>query len=116
MPVDRQNNKNKEKPMLGFSDRVLLLLTFVTVPLIGIAQPSTPTCHNLFTPIFKQEPYLDVELSNLQKLCEQDVINENSEYWMCIHERMQQGPMNFQRLVLSAHVCDGQESGLAGPS
>jgi hypothetical protein len=39
-------------------------------------------------------------------MCEQDVADNNASYWVCIDERMNQGPITFERFVLSSHVCD----------
>lgn len=91
--------------MYGFSYRVLLLVISLFSSTIQ-SQTLNQPCDSLFTSILKQEPYLQTELSDLKNMCEQDVADNNASYWVCIDERMNQGPITFERFVLSSHVCD----------
>ncbi|MGR6871340.1 hypothetical protein ACU6U9_03280 [Pseudomonas sp. HK3] len=90
--------------MIGYSYRVLLLLT-LSLCLSAHAQPQIMDCHNLFNPILSQEPLLQSELSDLEHMCMQDIESNNEKFWHCIDDRMKKGPINFERLILSSHVC-----------
>ena len=89
--------------MLGFSYPVFLLIFIFS--LTANAQKNTVDCHQLFSPILNQEPLLKTELTDLEKMCKQDLKDSNEGFWVCIDDRMKAGPSNFERLILSSHVC-----------
>lgn len=95
--------------MLGFSYRVLLVSLLFISPL-AISAKSDVSCQELFDSILKQEPYLAKELEDLQLMCEQDIKANKLTYWSCVNERMQQGPMSFERFILSDQVCHEQSN------
>ncbi|MFY0699868.1 MAG: hypothetical protein JXR04_03560 [Bermanella sp.] len=98
--------------MFGFSYRVLLLVISLFSS-TALPQPLIQPCDNLFSSILKQEPYLQTELNDLKRMCEQDVKQKNAAYWSCVDQRMNQGPITFERLVLSSHVCGNSSESIS---
>lgn len=89
--------------MIGYSCPVFLLA--LVFSLSANAQINSVDCHQLFSPILNQEPLLKTELIDLEEMCKQDVKESNEGFWVCIGDRMKTGPSNFERLILSSHVC-----------
>jgi hypothetical protein len=65
-------------------------------------------CHEIFAPILKQEPLLQNELNDLNDMCESEVKGKNEKFWSCINSRLKKGVVNFERLILSSHLCAGE--------
>ncbi|MFY0641576.1 MAG: hypothetical protein JXR16_11060 [Bermanella sp.] len=89
--------------MFGYSYPVFLLA--LVFSLTASAQINAIDCHQLFSPILNQEPLLKTELIELEEMCKQDLKDSNEGFWVCIDDRMKAGPSNFERLILSSHVC-----------
>lgn len=38
-------------------------------------------------------------------MCENEVKGKNEKFWSCINSRLKKGVVNFERLILSSHLC-----------
>jgi len=86
---------------------VPLFAVLVSLCLPTQAQPNQTlvNCAAIFQPMLQQEPYLKQELSDLQKTCELES-QTLTRYWSCVEKRQAQGEASFDRLVVSAKVCN----------
>lgn len=89
--------------MIGYSYPVFFLALLLSLSANSQIKPLD--CHQLFSPILNQEPLLKNELTDLEQMCLQDIKESNEGFWLCIDDRMKAGPANFERLILSSHVC-----------
>lgn len=95
--------------MFKKSYRVVLLVVFGFCATAS-AQKHENYCHEIFTPILKQEPLLKSELDDLKDMCETEVKGKNEKFWSCINVRLKKGVVNFERLILSSHICASEIS------
>ena len=78
----------------------LVLLSFQS-----LADESNVDCVSIFSPLVESEPYLQKELLDLHKTCQQES-KHLTRYWSCVQARQSQGEATFDRLILNAQTCN----------
>lgn len=63
-------------------------------------------CDRLFNRLMSAEPYLKDALHDLQKTCVKEIAKQDNQYWQCIDERIDDSNASFEQFMLSAEVCD----------